>query len=596
MAFSKARRISLLLVIDIIFFLVELIIGQYAHSLALVADSFHMLNDVLSLVVALWAVRIAESGPSAKMTYGWQRAETLGALVNGVFLIALCVSIVLEAIQRFIDPPKISQPMLILIVGCIGFAFNILGLFLFHEHSHGHDHSSQEPDAIDAAEHGHAHYDQEEVERQQVADPNGNVAGVMPQSALGQNESHRYDRPKQSISSTREFPSIGKTENSEAWPINGNISSRHHRRTSRTSGSFGRNFGSVDNILIHPTIRRQELIAAGRRHPDSDSESEDSDSEDAEEAVQEDPTIAPDSDHKNQNLKLLTNRGSPVKASRSRTRSRATSNQGRQAHQQASSNANHNHTKHPITPAESGHGHGHSHGDLNMRGVFLHVMGDALGNIAVIVSALFIWQTNFSWRFYSDPAISLVITIIILVSAVPLCRSAARILLQAVPTGMSVDEIKEHIEALDGIVSCHHLHVWQLSETKYVGSLHVKVEYGVDYMLLANQIKRCLHEFGIHTSTIQPEFLPKEEAEGDNESGENTPILSARGTNRGFGTLKDQQENIRPQTNGTGPAAGALSRQSSTGHRQACLLECVEECAPGKQCCGGKGGNEGKKA
>src|SRR6202044_3674978 len=88
---------------------------------------------------------------------------------------------------------------------------------------------------------------------------------------------------------------------------------------------------------------------------------------------------------------------------------------------------------------------GHSHQNLNMRGVFLHVLGDALGNIGVIATALFIWLTDYSWRFYSDPVISLVITGIIFSSALPLVKSASLILLQGVPRGISIDEVKEDI-------------------------------------------------------------------------------------------------------------------------------------------------------
>lgn len=62
------------------------------------------LNDVCSLIVALQALKLAESSEaSAKLSYGWQRAEVLGALINGVFLLALCFSIGMEAIARFIN-------------------------------------------------------------------------------------------------------------------------------------------------------------------------------------------------------------------------------------------------------------------------------------------------------------------------------------------------------------------------------------------------------------------------------------------------------------------------------------------------------------
>ena len=83
---------------------------------------------------------------------------------------------------------------------------------------------------------------------------------------------------------------------------------------------------------------------------------------------------------------------------------------------------------------------------MNIRGIFFHVLGDALGNVGVMASALIIWLTPWSWRFYFDPAISLLITLIILKSALPLCRDTAKPLLQAVPKNISVEEIKEDIQ------------------------------------------------------------------------------------------------------------------------------------------------------
>jgi zinc transporter 1 len=229
----------------------------------------------------------------------------------------------------------------------------------------------------------------------------------------------------------------------------------------------------------------------------------------------------------------------------------------------------HNHKK-PKEGKSSG-GHGHSHGDLNMRGVFLHVMGDALGNIGVISSALIIWLTDYSWRFYSDPLISLIITAIILCSAIPLCKAASRILLQAVPAGLSVDEIREDITELDGVISCHHLHVWQLSDSKIVASLHVQVDFdfkgsgSAQYMELAREIRQCLHEYGIHSSTIQPEFC-----------------LDSNHDHTGASDESSGDEGHAAGSAGKGPSS---KTSSVRGDADACLLECGDDCGNSKQCC-----------
>ena len=74
------------------------------------------------------------SRSTPKNTFGWQRAEVLGALVNSVFLLALCFTIIVEAIQRFVELEEINDPMLVLIVGGIGLLVNGLGLCLFSTH------------------------------------------------------------------------------------------------------------------------------------------------------------------------------------------------------------------------------------------------------------------------------------------------------------------------------------------------------------------------------------------------------------------------------------------------------------------------------
>ncbi|KAG0192855.1 hypothetical protein DFQ28_007465 [Apophysomyces sp. BC1034] len=243
-----------------------------------------------------------------KYSYGWQRAEILGALINGVFLVALCFTIALSAIQRFIQPEPITDPVMVLITGCVGLAGNLLGLLLFHDHGHHHHHH-----------HNHDHHDHEK-----------------------------------------------------------------------------------------------------------------------------DPDIQ------------------------------------------------------------------HDGGHLNMKGIFLHVLGDALGNIGVIATALFIWLTPYSWKFYMDPVVSLVIAIIIFFSAVPLVRATSVILLQGVPSTVPLDNVRNDISKMDDVVSVHELHIWQLSDSKLIASMHVRLTNSKNYMQIATQMRQLLHEYGVHSVTIQPEFVDEE--------------------------------------------------------------------------------------
>ncbi|KAL4888136.1 cation efflux protein [Aspergillus ambiguus] len=519
MGTSKTNKIFILLIIDSAFFLLELTVGCAVHSLALITDSFHMLNDVLSLLIGLWAVKVRNMETTSKMyTYGLQRVETLGALVNGIFLIALCVSIFLEAMQRLVEPQEVKSPKLVCIVGCLGLLSNIIGLALSHDHSHGHGHLT----AVSA--------------RTMKSSMSKQQRGSVPRHSVPSNA----EAQQTSTESASLFADTQQTLET-------------HRRFRRYSSATNRGFLDVADLQGHPATLRQEIIAASRNSFADDEQTWEST---ADQQGQIDNGVAEQSERTSL-LRHKEQAGSYGGESVASARMAA-----------FPINDIHNDQNH-TQQKPKGHKHGHSH-DLNMRGIFLHVMGDALGNIGVIASALVIWLTDYSWRSYVDPGISLAIAFTILVSAIPLCKAASRLLLQAVPSGISIDRIKENIEGLPGVIGSHHLHVWQLSDTKLVASIHIQVnteikEEGSErYMHLARQVRKCLHTYGIHSSTIQPEFAPESDAEDSN-------ITLIRST----GSINDSQLNK------------ILNRADNVQDTtpQACLLDCGEECARGGQWC-----------
>ncbi|CAF1665825.1 unnamed protein product, partial [Adineta ricciae] len=160
---TKTFRLVSMMTLTFSYFVVELVVGNITNSLALVADAFHMLSDLIALAIGLIVVRIAKRRSDIN-TFGWVRAEVVGANINSVFLLALCLTIIFDTIKRYIQPESIENPTLLLIVGSVGLGINIIGLFLFqgfHGHSHGggsdvheahgHSHKSTERD------HGHSH-------------------------------------------------------------------------------------------------------------------------------------------------------------------------------------------------------------------------------------------------------------------------------------------------------------------------------------------------------------------------------------------------------------------------------------------------------
>ncbi|XP_032310366.1 zinc transporter 1 [Drosophila ananassae] len=341
---KKCRLLSMMW-LTAFFFFVEIIVGYVTNSMALVADSFHMLGDIAALVISFLSVKMSPKKWS-KNTFGWARAEVLGALVNAVFLVALCFSITIEACKRFIEEEPIHQPELLVIVGALGLLVNVIGLCLLYEHG-GH--------------HGHSH--------------------------------------------------------------GGGLTRNHSRLTELANMDEG------DDEQNDYSYEKQK-------------------------------------------------------------------------------------EKQPVK--KSSHGHSHDPGHMNMRGAFLHVLSDALGSIIVVISALVVWLTKWKYRYYMDPALSILLVILILHSVWPLLRESALILLQTVPTHIQVDAIQKRLlEKVDGVLAVHEFHVWQLAGDRIIASAHIRCRNLSEYMKIAEKVKEFFHNEGIHSTTIQPEFS---EIEGCNMS------------------------------------------------------------------------------
>ncbi|KAJ4992271.1 cation diffusion facilitator family transporter [Stagonosporopsis vannaccii] len=353
---SRKTRLRAVIAISFCFFTTEISIGFYTHSIALVADAFHYLNDLIGFIVALVAVQVTERKESPQdLTFGWTRAQLLGAFFNGAFLLALGLSIALQSIERFVSLQHVENPKLVLIVGCVGLTLNLISAAFLHEHDHG-------------AGHAHSH---------------------------GHTPSHTH--------------------------------------------------GDMENLPV--------------------------------------PSM----------------------------------------HSTSSSGDHLEHLHHSLVPSKHGM-------DLGILGVLIHILGDAINNVGVIVSALVIWLTHSPSRFYADPAVSMWIAIMILVSALPLTKRSGKILLQSAPLGVKIDDVKHDLESIPGVLSVHELHVWRLDQRKAVASAHVVVSDPDvrSFMKNAKVITECLHAYGIHSVTLQPE-LPRQRSIVDDEA---TEVASAATTAR----------------------------------------------------------------
>ena len=149
--------------------------------------------------------------------------------------------------------------------------------------------------------------------------------------------------------------------------------------------------------------------------------------------------------------------------------------------------------------------HGHSHDDLNVRSAFLHVLGDAIASVGVIIGGIIMLYTG--W-FIIDALISVAIVLIISWGAIRILREAGHILLEGVPSHIDINELVAGMKAVAGVSNVHHLHVWSICSHITALSAHIDVE--PDYRLRQSEIIGNLeelldHEFHITHTTLQGE-------------------------------------------------------------------------------------------
>ncbi|MFA6980508.1 MAG: cation diffusion facilitator family transporter [Ignavibacteriaceae bacterium] len=142
--------------------------------------------------------------------------------------------------------------------------------------------------------------------------------------------------------------------------------------------------------------------------------------------------------------------------------------------------------------------------DLNIKGAFLHMAADAGVSLGVVIAGLIITYTNWLWL---DPAMSLVIVIVITIGTWGLLKDSFMLSMDAVPDKINVPKVKQYLTSLPNVKDLHDLHIWGMSTTETALTAHLVVEKFPDNNQLVETINSKLHdEFGIEHPTIQLEL------------------------------------------------------------------------------------------
>jgi cobalt-zinc-cadmium efflux system protein len=148
---------------------------------------------------------------------------------------------------------------------------------------------------------------------------------------------------------------------------------------------------------------------------------------------------------------------------------------------------------------------------LNVRGAWLHVLTDALGSVQAIAAGALIWAFGWQW---ADPAASVLIALLVVYSAWDLLKETVGILMEGAPRHIDVDQVRNALIGIPGVVEVHDLHVWTITSGMESLSVHVVVEDEAGYCDMLVRVRSALHDrFGIDHLTIQIESKEMEACE-----------------------------------------------------------------------------------
>jgi cobalt-zinc-cadmium efflux system protein len=146
--------------------------------------------------------------------------------------------------------------------------------------------------------------------------------------------------------------------------------------------------------------------------------------------------------------------------------------------------------------------HGVRDGGLNLRGAYLHVLGDMLASGGTVIAAMVIRSTG--W-LAADPIASLVTTFLIIAGAWRLVRESVDVLLEAAPAHIPLGSVRARLESIDGVESVHDLHVWTVTSGMIAMSAHAIVRDSTDHQGVLERAHDICQELGIHHATLQLE-------------------------------------------------------------------------------------------
>jgi len=531
-------------------------VACFHTQIAILSDAARLFSDLSGFMLSIISLWIGRRPASRSLSFGYHRAEVIGALASVVLIWALTGVLVYLAIMRVIEPEDVDGEIMF-ITSCFGLLCNIvMGKMLHghgghhhghdHGHGHGHDHGGHDHGGHDHHKQSHKSSSHHKHDKKKVAIPDSsktetnalipaNNSSFTVNSGLVKDKKNNVnidDNKKDVLSPIEVKNDDGHDHGHSSDGSDHDSHEGHEHKHSHDKKGKGKDHDhdhdkhDHDEHDDHDDHDDHDEHGSHGSHDDHDHDHDDHDHK-KDKKKNKDKTNGVEVKIGDEVAKL-----EEIKIDDGKTKK---DKKDKHDHDHDHDKHDHDHDKHDHDDDKHDHDHDkhdhddhdhHDHDDHdhakkkamelakkknlsmiddhdnpNVRAALIHVLGDLLQSIGVMIASVVIWVKP-EWKI-ADPACTFLFSILVMFTTVNIVKECLSVLMEGTPSGMNLREFEDELMAINGVVEIHDLHVWSLSAGKPAMSGHILSENPSKTLRLATRLCR---RYGIYHSTLQVEF------------------------------------------------------------------------------------------
>ncbi|CAM6092528.1 unnamed protein product [Calypogeia fissa] len=470
------KKLSRAVAFCVTFMVLEVVGGIKAGSLAILTDAAHLLSDVASFAISLFAMWAGGWEANLRQTYGFFRLEILGALVSIQIIWLITGIIVYEAFVRLFRDPVEIDGRLMFIIASLGLVVNLVMMFLLgHGHDHGHDHGHSHGSSDHSHGHSHGSNNKRTKHNNPSKDHHDHNEDSLRQPLLLEDHSHHHHHGE-----AHSHDHHANDEHSLESPAQGEKHSHHHHEDEQCDDPHNHGHEHTGEEVHHESNDISDMLTYTGDGLDQSAATLRQEGHKTE-CVQEIISKR----RRGETISIMCICDQPERRSESDTSVSVTIDQGG------------SHDDHD----------GSSRGtSINVRGAYLHVLGDLIQSIGVMVGGAIIWYKP-EWRIV-DLFCTFFFSIVVLGTTIKMIRDVLDVLMESTPREVDAEALQRGLKDIDGVYAVHELHIWAITVGKVVLACHVIIRPDADSdELLQKVIQYCDQQYKISHVTIQIERL-----------------------------------------------------------------------------------------